>query len=109
MIMLHEQTQVAKCLWQQGLACASITASVYHTLPGEQKRWANMTQKARNLRHPPLQLTRCQLQHLQRRDSLQKPGSAASIGAVWTWSRHRFDASPSHEVDVDASQGQTAG
>ena len=54
-------------------------------------------------------LRRRQLQHLQSRDSLQKPGSAAFIAEVWIWFMHRFDTLPSHEVDAEALQGQTAG
>jgi len=53
-------------------------------------------------------LRRRQLQHLQSRDSLQKPGSAASIAMVWMWLMHRCDKLPSHEVDA-SWQGQTVG
>jgi len=54
-------------------------------------------------------LRRRQLQHLQSRDSLQKPGSAAFIAMVWICLMHRFDKLPSHEVDAKAWQGQTVG
>ena len=54
-------------------------------------------------------LRRRQLQHLQSRDSLQKPGSAAFIAIVWIWLMHRFDKLPSHEVDAKGLQGQTVG
>ena len=53
-------------------------------------------------------LRRRQWQHLQSRDSLQKPGSAAFIAMVMTWLMHRCDKLPSHEVDA-SWQGQTVG